>query len=190
MKKTILTILLALLLLVPVFAATVNESKNIQVFLELGMNPNYQFDVTSVDIGDSATKLTDLAPSINLSVDKDNLKLLKKTGYYFSYVFTEFENVKMSVSTNGDLTTTNELVEDENAKKIPFELYVNEGETINSSNGGTIVLYQTPAAATKIGERVSHSFAFEIRPVAGSESIKDKAKGTYKSSLTLTVESV
>lgn len=190
MKKTILTILLALLLLVPVFAATVNESKNIQVFLELGMDPNYQFDVTSVGIGDSATKLTNTTLSISLSVNKDDLKLLKKTGYYFSYVFTEFENVKMSVSTNGDLTTTNELVEDENAKKIPFELYVTEGKTINSSNGGTIELYQTPAAATKIDERVSGSIAFEIRPVEGSESIKDKAEGTYKSSLTLTVKSV
>lgn len=190
MKKTILTILLALLLLIPVFAETVNASKNIDVFLELGMTPNYLFEVSSNDIGDQATEITDTTMSIGLSFDKDNLVLLKKTGYYFSYVFTEFENVKMCVSTNGDLTTTNDLVEDEGAKKIPYELYVTEGKTINSTTGGTIELYQTPNAASKIDERVSGSIAFEIRPVEESESIKNKAEGTYKSTLKLTVESV
>ncbi len=190
MKKTILTTLLALLLLIPVFAETVNASKNIDVFLELGMTPNYLFEVSSRDIGDQATEITDTTMSIGLSVDKNNLVLLKKTGYYFSYVFTEFENVKMSVSTNGDLTTTNNLVEDEEAKKIPYVLYVTDSKSINSTTGGTIDLYQTEKAASKIDERVSGSIAFEIRPVEGKESIKNKAEGTYNSTLKLTVESV
>lgn len=195
MKKTILTILLALLLLIPVFAETVIASKNIDVFLELGMTPNYQFGVTNSKVGDTATELTSTTRDIQLSVDKDNLKLLPQTSVYFSYIFTEYEeNVTLKVSTNGDLINSDEAVKDveANKKKIPYVLFVSDEKKLNSSTdaNSSLELFKTDKAATKIDERVRGSIAFEIRPVEGSDSIKDKAKGTYKSTLTLTVESV
>lgn len=196
MKKTILTILLALLLLIPVFAsATDIEIKTIRVFLELGMDPNYQFGVTNSKVEDNATELTNSTRDIQLDVDKDNLKLKAKTSVYFSYIFTEYEeNVRLKVSTSGDLINSDEAVKDVEAdkKKIPYVLYVGDEKKLNSSTDTNtyIELFKTDKAATKIDERVRDSIAFEIRPVDGSESIKDKAKGTYSSTLTLTVESL
>lgn len=196
MKKTILTILLALLLLVPVFAEeskTVSGSETINLVLNLSFDPNYFFGVTTTKLTGNETSLSSFTDKIELQRDdNDTLKLQESSSeFFFSYVFKEFENVQMTLKLNGDLVTD---TGDDATKKIAYSVnFTKSGyndtedlQSIASSDSIEHVLCKHNAT-DKIGDIVRGSIGFKIAPT--DTSIKGKVKGDYSTTLTLSIKS-
>lgn len=205
MKKTILTILLALLLLVPVFAKeskTVSGSETINLVLNLSFEPNYFFGVTTTKLTGYETSLSSFTDKIELQRDdNDTLKLQESSSeFFFSYVFKEFENVQMTLKLNGDLVTeklNGDLVTDtgdDATKKIAYSVNFtksgyNDTEDLQSiaSRDSTEHVLCKHNATDKIGDIVRGSIGFKIAPT--DTSIKGKVKGDYSTTLTLSIKS-
>lgn len=198
MKKTILTIFLALLLIVPVFAEesdTVTGAKNetITLLLNLGFVPKYYFGVTTNKLTGSETSLSAFTNDIELqrSVD-DALKLQESSSeFFFSYIFKEYENVQMTLKLNGDLVTDNG---NDGTKKIAYSVvFTKEGyndtqelQSIESSDSTEHVLCKY-SATDKIGKIERGSISFKIVPT--NTNIEGKVNGEYSTTLTLAIKS-
>ena len=203
MKKTILTILLALLLLIPVFAKesqTASGSEEITLKLNLAFDPKYYFGVTANKLTGNETSLSSFTDKIELQRDdNDTLKLQESSSeFFFSYVFKEFENVQMTLKLNGDLVTDtgDDATDtgDDATKKIAYSVnFTKTGyndtsdlQAIPSSDNGQHTLCKFNATE-KIGYTERGSIGFKIAPT--DTSIKGKVKGDYSTTLTLSIKS-
>lgn len=197
MKKTILTILLALLLLIPVFAEesqTASGSKEITLKLNLAFDPKYYFGVTANKLTGNETSISAFDNEITLERSTEDALKLKESSseFYFSYVFKEFENVQMTLQLNGDLKT--EGGNDE-TKKIAYSVnFTKTGyndtsdlQAIPSSDSDKHTLCKFNAT-DKIGYTERGSIGFKIAPT--DTNIKGKVKGNYSTTLTLSIESI
>lgn len=196
MKKTILTILLALLLLVPVFAeeaSTTAGREEITLKLNLAFEPKYYFGVTSHPLTGNETSLSSFTDKIELQRSDDDKLFLKESSdtFYFSYVFEEYENVQMTLKLDGDLITDGG---DDETKKIAYSVDFTNPITVDSGNLTTIESSDNSehvlckyTATDKIGKIERGSISFTIKPT--DTNIKGKVKGEYSTTLTLAIES-
>ena len=196
MKKTILTILLSLLLLVPVFAeetSTTTGREEITLKLNLAFEPEYYFGVTSNPLTGNETSLSSFTNEIELQRSDDDKLVLKDSSdtFYFSYVFKEFENVQMTLKLNGDLITDGG---DNETKKIAYSVDFTDPITVDSGNLTKIESSDNSEhvlckynATDKIGKIERGSISFKIAPT--NTNIEGKVKGEYSTTLTLAIKS-
>lgn len=196
MKKTILTILLALLLLIPVFAEesqTASGSEEITLKLNLAFDPKYYFGVTANKLTGNETSISAFDNEITLERSTENALKLKESSseFYFSYVFKEFENVKMTLQLNGDLITDGG---DDETKKIAYSVDFTNPITVDSGNLTTIESSDNSkhdlckyTATDKIGYTERGSIGFKIAPT--DTNIEGKVKGNYSTTLILSIKS-
>ena len=196
MKKTILTTLLALLLLIPVFAVeskTASGSEEITLKLNLAFDPKYYFGVTANKLTGNETSISAFDNEITLERSTEDALKLKESSseFYFSYVFKEFENVQMTLQLNGDLVTGSGTVDSE---KIAYSVnFTKNGyndtsdlQAIPSSDGDKHILCKFNAT-DKIGYTERGSIGFKIAPT--DTNIEGKVNGNYSTTLTLSIES-
>lgn len=196
MKKTILTTLLALLLLIPVFAVeskTASGSEEITLKLNLAFDPKYYFGVTANKLTGNETSISAFDNEITFERSTEDALKLKESSseFYFSYVFKEFENVQMTLRLNGDLVTGSGTVDSE---KIAYTVnFTKNGyndtsdlQPIPSSDNDAHILCKFNAT-DKIGYIERGSIGFKIAPT--DTNIEGKVKGNYSTTLTLSIES-
>ncbi len=130
MKKSIIVLALALLMVAPMFAATVNAlvandtvgdreiletkdsstlKKDTDVKVVLKQYPKYLVAITTADYSENKINNTNFADVkhedlIVMDVDKDNWTLLDKTGYYLTYfAYENNQKVNYSVKLSGNM---------------------------------------------------------------------------------------
>ncbi len=204
MKKTIIIIALAILMVVSVFADTTKDTKNTTVILTLERDPTYKVAITKTPLDTTSspstvTKDTDLShvSEINLEYTKDTLKFAQNTSdtFYLSFLFYDYADVKLGMKIDGPLTREDVTTETDD-DKIYYKVTVETGSDNKSvsitgfeltANGtkekADIVTYQD---TKKMGEIRYASLKLTVGPTSDDQTVEGKIVGTYKSTITIT----
>ena len=204
MKKSLAIIALTILTLISAFAAEVGSTST-KVTLSLQREAQYAYGVTTAELTETTAKSFSTT-GISLVRDENSETFKMAQDYYVSYMFYEYENVSLTITTDGNLRDTQDVTQ-----QIPFKVTMAAGKdnvvkSINPSatqtdtnkveiysNGkdtegnktNTIVSYTT--ATSVIGDYVYASL-----PLTVSATESDPLKGmnkndTYTANIILTV---
>ncbi len=206
MKKSIIIIAFAILMVASVFADVTQATKKTEVLLTLKKDPKYKVAITktALDVSTTTTtvnKETDLdhVDKIELEYLKDSLKFRQKDSdtFYLSFLFYEYATVTLSMKINAPLTRyegdTAKTTDDD---KIDYKVTVEKANnnmsveisgfdlTANGTSTKDEVVKYTDT--TKIGEIRFASLKLTVGPTNADQTVKGKIEGTYKSTITLT----
>ena len=217
MKKSIIVIALALLMVGSLFAEvkdTLPATVSTTVELNLQLDDKYSFGVTKAVVdADYVTKLaegaksaiasTDIVDTIDLSYDKTTYEIEETTTdadgntLYVSYLFTEYSKCKLSMYINQPLTSTKV---NSTTSKVDTINYTASFRAAGSTGDYTAVSSSTAkdassaievttisTAATKIGEHVQGSYELKI---TGNETLENKVADKYTSAIVLYLATV
>lgn len=219
MKKTIVIITLALLAVVSVFAdTTLPDPITTTVLLELKQKPTYVFAITdgaftsaSIETDDPST--TTMTHTNEIALKRNETKVLNVdsvNSYYFSYFFYEYDDITITLSIDGNLKNQERYEEaDKEANEIPYKLTVEAGHDNNEEastpydhtwDTATVIdstatsddsrkFSVTYTGTSKLGVYRWASLQLTIAPQVTTDTLKGKVKGTYKSTITLSVTS-
>ena len=196
MKKSIIIVALAILMVMSVFAAE-PIAVTTPVELVLQLTPVYSFNITTAEYNE--TKLNNITNTpkkiqdtdvvkdgnnnkIVLTYDKDTYKLKTRNGLYVSYIFTEYNACKLSIKIDKALTYNSETID----YKASVKISESETKSVESYNSD-VYLVTFSSAATKIGELTYGSYKLTIGPKSDNDTLKDKPVGTYTSNIILTL---
>lgn len=196
MKKIIVT-LLAMMMVVSLFAApSLPAEEKTLVTLNLILDPEYLFGVTTTVPQDDDKELQNKvgAAGIAMTYDKDTLKLNNAEGYYVSYIFTEYSKCKLSAALDGNLLL-NGTATTKNEEQVKFEadITVNaDTKNLKSSTKNSEDLVTIDPGADRKGQTVRGGFALVLKGSAEVDDpgVKGKTIGDYKAYLVLTVTEV
>ena len=206
MKKSIIIIAFAILMVASVFADTSQATNTTEVLLTLAKDPKYKVAITkkALDVTTTpttVTKSTDLnhESTITLNYDNDALKFAQNTSdtFYLSFIFYEYATVTLSMKINDPLTRyEGETAKTSDDEKIDYKVTVekandNKATEISgfdlTSNGTAtkdeVVKYTD---TTKIGEIRFASLKLTVGPTSDDQTVEGKIEGSYKSTITLT----
>lgn len=198
-------------------ASSLPASTSTQVVLNLEKTPKYIFGITKgaitqdkiVDDDPSTTKITNEG---TITLNRDGLTFIEGSDkYYLSFLMYEYNKIKISMTLSGNLLhsdyKTHESSTDSDAYQIPYQVKVASGkDTIQTKTSGSQTFAETTlvssaasktwehsyeTATTKLGEYSWASLLLTLSPVSGQTTpLKDKATGTFTSTITVTVESI
>lgn len=208
MKKSIIIIAIAILMITSVFAAD-PTTVTTPVELTLKLTPVYSMGITTKEYTDQVyNNLTDKTKILDTDIVKDNsstnalivltydtstYKLNSRTGLFVTYIFTEYNKCTLSMKIDKPLTCTTKADSAGSYDTIPYQATVNVGTTESADNkivqdtGSDVQLIQYTAAATKIAEAVYDSFELTIGPKNNTDDLKGKYIGLYTSNIILTL---
>lgn len=208
MKKSIILIALAILMVASAFAADPTPVTT-EVQLQLKLTPIYSMGITTkeytseiYDALDDKTQIkTDDIVKDNLSTsalilmtyDTSTYKLNNRTGLYVTYIFTEYNKCTLSMKIDTPLTCTTKADTASNYDTIPYQATVNVSTTAAADNktvednNTDVELIKYTAAATKIAEAVYDSFELTLGPKSTETDLKGKYIGLYTSNIILTL---
>ena len=208
MKKTIIMIAFAILLVASVFAAAPDPVTTL-VELELKLTPKYSMGITTkeytsdvYDVLDDKTKIKDddivkdgsaTSAKIMLTYDADNYKLNPRIGLFVTYIFTEYNRCTLSMKIDKPLTCTSKADTASDYDTIDYKATVNVGSTTSENiktvedNNTDVELIKYDAKATKIAEAVYDSFGLTLKAKNESDTLEGKYIGLYKSNIILTL---
>ena len=153
MKKSIIVIALALLVVASLFAktatpkastTTVNDSVTTVVELTLAKTPTYIFGIkngafSASDITTSNVPSTTIANTDTISFERKTaaegniLDVKSVDAYYLSYLFYEYDNVTLTMTLSGNLKNTSTSSSDE----IPYLVTVGTSSPVDNDQDGT-----------------------------------------------------
>lgn len=206
MKKSIIIIALAILMVASVFADTTTQTTNsTEVLLTLVRDPKYKVAITKtaldVTTSSTVTKDTELThvDKITLSYSKDTLKFAQNTSdsFYLSFIFYDYATVSLNMKIDSPLTryvdTTPQTTNDD---KIDYKVTVTTAKdnkstditgfelTANGTSEKTGIVTYTDT--TKMGEIRFASLGLTVGPTSADQTVEGKIEGTYKSTITIT----
>ena len=192
----------------PLASATDAKKKaDTSVFVNLELTPIYYTAITSKDVSSTITKdnYDDATgdnlhvQDIKLNVDKDKLRLLVTNEapvqtYYVSYFFYEnTENVKLTATLSGNLTTTADVGTGDTdsskySKEIKYTATIGT-DVLNSdgsgTNGKTKAIATVPSTRV-LGKATKASLQLIIAPAnVADNNIANNVAGYYESTITL-----
>ena len=120
MKKSLAIIALTILTLISAFAAEVGTPASTKVTLSLERQASYVYGITAEEITSKDATIKNVE---TLSLNrKENSTELDSATAYVSYIFQEYEGVKLTLSVSGNMTGSIES----NKSTIPFAVTVEE----------------------------------------------------------------
>ena len=122
MKKSLAIIALTILTLISAFAGTVGESASTKVTLSLERQASYVYGITAEEITSKDATIKNVE-TLSLNRKANSTELDSATAYV-SYIFQEYEGVKLTLSVSGDMKGA----KDGNESTIPFAVTVEETE--------------------------------------------------------------
>ena len=132
MKKSLAIIALTILTLISAFAGTVGESASTKVTLSLQRQASYVYGITAEEITSKDATIKNVE-TLSLNRKANSTELDSATAYV-SYIFQEYEGVKLTLSVSGDMTGS---IKD-NESTIPFTVTVKEtADNFDSSIAAT-----------------------------------------------------
>ena len=157
MKKSIIVITLALLMIASIFADSttqsvsgnlVSGSKSVttEVVLTLTKTPDYAFGITtgaftaaSIDSSDASKTSITHNKKVTFERDTTNVLNLKSIStYYFSYFFYEYDGITLTMSVDGNLKNTKAYAaSDASSHEVPYTITVAaNGKSDNTQTSG------------------------------------------------------
>lgn len=136
MKKSLILIAIALMVLVPVFAVEETEAEETPavtrgtatttiVDTRIKLEPQYLYGITDAEIEGTETSISNVS-EIQLSRNTGSNTLSSATKYV-SYIFKEYEDVTLYISIDGDMIgwdKTNDKADTSITTKIPLDITV------------------------------------------------------------------
>ena len=192
MKKSLAIIVLTILTIFSAFAGQIGNTASTKVELSLGRSASYAYGITKDAIASENDNISDIG-TLTLN-RKANSTELEETNAYVSYIFKEFESVKLTISVSGNMTSKT------TDSEIPFTVTVasasdnvafgsskkTNGFTLKSNDAekmtADIVDYDE---TTTIGD---YRWASAELTVSGSSLVGVKT-GYYTATITLTATS-
>lgn len=208
MKKTLVILLIALIAVTSVFAATKKTTdKETQVVLNLEKDPNYVIAVTenanrAVKTSKTLTHVSQIALGYDNDDDAKPITWTTDKTYYVSYRFLETENVKIQVALSGDMLLDGKTSATAKAsEKISYKLTLAKDDaakedSVNATPTTTEILSSdttthditTLANVTEIGDVKFDNFKLNIAANTDT-SVIGKELGSYAATITLSVVS-
>ena len=132
MKKSLAIIALTILTLISAFAGTVGESASTKVTLSLQRQASYVYGITAEEITSKDATIKNVE-TLSLNRKANSTELDSATAYV-SYIFQEYEGVKLTLSVSGNMTGSI----NGNESTIPFTVTVKEtADNFDSSIAAT-----------------------------------------------------
>jgi hypothetical protein len=119
MKKSLAIIALTILTLISAFAAEVGTPASTKVTLSLERQASYVYGITSEEITSKDATIKNVE-TLSLNRKANSTELDSATAYV-SYIFQEYEGVKLTLSVSGNMTGS-----EGNESTIPFAVTVAE----------------------------------------------------------------
>ena len=213
MKKTIVLMALALIMVSAVFAA-LPADKETQVVLDLSTDPTYVMAVTAnANRAEEDSKTLTHVSEIDLGYDKDDearpITYPADKTYYVSYRFYETENVKLTMELSGDMLLENKtadvataaqrigytvtLAKDDDAKENSKNEAPATATLSSKTDAGVAKDITSLVATNKVGQVDFDNFKLNISSGANAKSttadtsVVGKELGKYTSTITLSV---
>ena len=211
MKKSIIVIALALLMVGSLFAEAKDAlpaSVETTVELTLQLDDKYSFGVTNKVINDayvtalaagakSEIKSDDIIGTLNLTYNNATYKINERAcstsdPIYVSYLFTEYKACTLSMYINKPLTSTNNNASGKkdtinyvaSFKESSDTDWTDVNSASNTAAASAVTVKEIATAATKIGEHVQGSFELKI---SSTDSLEGKIEDTYSSQIVLCI---
>ncbi len=199
MKKTLAILALTILTLISAFAGTVGTAASTKVTLSLERQASYVYGITKNAITGKDAAIENVE-TLTLNRMENSTKLDSATAYV-SYIFQEYEGVKLTLAVDGNMTGAAEG----NTSTIPFTVAVEATQDKFDSNiAGTGAQHETVEGTvvsngTRSCDLVSYSqsdiigdyrYCSAKLTVSSDADLKGVMMDTYTATITLTATSI
>ena len=199
MKKSLAIIALTILTLISAFAGTVGEYASTKVTLSLTRQDSYVYGITAEEISSKDATIKNVE-TLSLNRKANSTELDSATAYV-SYIFQEYEGVKLSLSVDGDMRSKS------NSTTIPFTVTVKETAdnfdssiaatgTKNATVSGTVTSQKDTETSVELVKYSTSNIIGDYRwasaelTVSSTKDLTGVMMDKYKATITLTATSL